>query len=168
MRYNTTCGKKQYNKGVTLFEVLLYIGLFSLVAISLIYLYISIVKTTDSIKLSMQRVEISLFIREIVRHKIDSQMNGAVNTNATSTGITVVSTPATSTAVVLFTELDRIMKFYPNFKLQEIEVENLFDVGTGYSDSASKYVKIEYTLVHKNVNSTAEKAFMQTMYIRRL
>jgi competence protein ComGC len=130
------------DKGITLFEVLLYIGLFSILCVSMIYLYISIVKTADSVKLSLQRVEISLFVREIVRYKLDNQ---DVTSNTPISPITPE-------------DFDRIMKFYPNLELLLIKVENI----------NIHFAKIEYLLVHKSINNLSEKSFMQTMYIRRL
>lgn len=136
-------------KGITLLEVLLYIALFSVISIAIIYLYISISKTATSIKINTQRAEVSLFVYEIVRYKLDylgqqlSPGAGFVNPSITTE------------------DFSRVLKYYPYFKVTEIILESTV---TGGLNSLNGF-KITYKISQKPVNTSAEKIFTHSFYV---
>ncbi len=89
--------------GTTLFEVLLYIALFSIVSAMIISFYISFAKSIDALKLNLQKTEISLFIYTLAQHKLDTF--NSIDSNK------------------LTIDINRILKYYPNFKILSMEIE---------------------------------------------
>ncbi len=129
----------QNQQGVTLLEVLLYIGLFSILCISLIFLYISVSKTAESMKANIQRTEIAFFVYEIARHKLDNQPNSQPNVQT----------------LINVSDFSRIMKFYPNFRMTEATISN-------------NPFRVTYTISQKGVHALSEKIFSNTIYIEAL
>lgn len=144
------CEHACQNQGITLLEVLLYIGLFSVVCISMIYLCVGISKTATSIKVNTQRAELSLFIYEIVRYRLDHA----------GQNLTQSITP-----IIAVEDFSRILTYYPNLKMIEINIENLRMSAPTTRPEAYSGFKITYKLSQKGVNMSAEKIFSHSFYV---
>jgi hypothetical protein len=150
--------QRSRRRGVTLLEVLLYIGLFSILCISIIFLYISISRTAFSIKSSIQRAEFSFFVYEICRYKIDTYGYGAFD----------------APHQIRIEDFSRILRFYPNLRMTELSVgPNDADGSSGTnaassSDRSFRQVKITYKLIRAGVNAMSDKIISNTIYINEL
>jgi hypothetical protein len=147
-------------RGVTLLEVLLYVGLFTILSISITFLYISISKSAGSIRSGIQRTEIAFFVYEIVRHRLDTfGYLSSSDSSATSNNRIYVKPE----------DFSRILKYYPNIKMTEIVVTpiNVLEIASKNNYTSITY-KISYKLVHKNINNLSEKIFSNTLYIDSL
>lgn len=154
-----------YKKGITLLEVLLYIGLFTILSISIIFLYISISKSASLIKDNIQKSEIAFFVYELARYKLDTY--GYVippDLNATSS-----SQNLSSQNIIKTEDFSRILKYYPNIKMTEITMDliNALET-TGKNNYTNITYKISYKLAYKKVNNLSEKIFLNTLYIDSL
>ncbi|MCF7864900.1 MAG: hypothetical protein K9M11_00135 [Candidatus Pacebacteria bacterium] len=144
-------GLSSLNKqGITLLEVLLYIAIFTVLCVSVVYLYISISKAANDVKTSIKRAEIAFFVYEISRHKIDTQG------------------PFTPDLLTV-EDFSRVLKYYPNINMKEIQVE-LVDVNNSNSGNnnlaaVNQRAKITYKIAFKGVNRLSEKIFLHTFYI---
>lgn len=107
---------KKYNTGATLLEVLLYIGLFSVISTSATYLYISITSITDSFSSMMRRTEVAIYIRHMAEYQLDTRVNTNIDVQ------------------ILQSNMQRILQFYPDLLLIESQV------GTGLP------MKVDYKL----------------------
>ena len=107
---------KKYNRGTTLLEVLLYIGLFAVVSTSATYLYISIASTTDSFNTIMRRIEVAIYIRHMAEYQLDTGVNSNIDVQ------------------ILKSNMQRILRYYPDLLLIELQV------GTGVP------MKVDYKL----------------------
>lgn len=107
---------KKYNTGTTLLEVLLYIGLFSVISTSTIYLYISIASTTDTFSSMMRRIEVAIYIRHMVEYQLDTGANANIDVQ------------------ILKSNMQRILRYYPDLQLVELQA------GTGLP------LKVDYKL----------------------
>ena len=72
------------SKGTTLFEVLLYIGLFSIISTAVVYFYISVLKASDTLTLNLQKIELSIFIRQLAVSQIDANASAGRNSYGSS------------------------------------------------------------------------------------
>ncbi len=136
------CPARHRRRGVTLLEVLLYIGLFSILCISIIFLYISISRSAYLIRSSIQRAEFSFFAYEICRYGIDRY--GASHQ-------------------VRDEDFVRVLRYYPNFRMTDV-VSRLVSARGG----SSVVVQITYTLAVKGANAASEKKFSSSLYINAL
>lgn len=93
------------NKGFTLLELLLYIALFTIVIFGFIKTYIMLAESYEWYQDKIQRNEITFYACEIIRFSLDQDITG-IN----------VQNIASST--------ERILKFYPKYKLKSFNVEN--------------------------------------------
>ncbi len=154
--------KPKNNRGVSLFEVLLYIALFSVVSISLIYLYISIVKSTDSLSLNLQKTELSIFMRQLAQYRIDTIGN---------TRIANVSALETALETTLKLDIERILRFYPNLKMGEggINVEYISSDTSNMINTIARVTYLLQTLLPSGyVDGRAgshSKSFTHVLYI---
>ncbi len=154
--------KPKNNRGVSLFEVLLYIALFSVVSISLIYLYISIVKSTDSLSLNLQRTELSIFMHQLAQYRIDTIGN---------TGIANVSALETALETTLKSDIERILRFYPNLKMGEGDI-NVEYISSDTSNTINTIARVTYQLQALLPNGHVDgragshsKSFTHVLYI---
>jgi len=114
-------------KGTTLFEVLLYIALFTILSSATIYLYISILKTTDALGLTLQKIEIQIYTRQLAEYQLDTSRTIDIQT--------------------LKIGMERIIKWYPNF--------SLVDVGVEYTaEGAHSIVRLAYQLEQNSKKKT--------------
>lgn len=133
------------NGGVTLLEVLLYIGIFSIFCISIIFLYTSILRSAHSVKINIERAEVAFFIYEIAKYKIDTGARLAVE------------------------DFNRILKYYPNLNMLEISMEYITSSDQDFSNISTPHtVKVMYKLEFKGLNSLYKKIFLHTFYINLL
>ncbi len=107
---------KKYNTGATLLEVLLYIGLFSVISTSTTYLYISIASTTDTFSSMMRRIEVAIYIRRMAEYQLDTGANANIDVQ------------------ILKSNMQRILRYYPDLQLVELQA------GTGLP------MKVDYKL----------------------
>lgn len=107
---------KKYNTGTTLLEVLLYIGLFSVISTSTTYLYISIASTTDTFSSMMRRIEVAIYIRHMAEYQLDTGANANIDVQ------------------ILKSNMQRILRYYPDLLLVELQA------GTGLP------MKVDYKL----------------------
>lgn len=107
---------KKYNTGTTLLEVLLYIGLFSVISTSTTYLYISIASTTDTFSSMMRRIEVAIYIRHMAEYQLDTGANANIDVQ------------------ILKSNMQRILRYYPDLQLVELQA------GTGLP------MKVDYKL----------------------
>lgn len=148
------------SKGTTLFEVLLYIGLFSIISTAVVYFYISVLKASDTLTLNLQKIELSIFIRQLAVSQIDANASAGRN----SYGSSYINTQEFKNA------MERILKYYPNLKLIDIQVEYMFlesapqiidaRIGTNIYPT----VKLMYQLQLQS-QSQSKKIFSNTIYI---
>lgn len=131
-------------QGLTLLEVLLYIGLFSILCVSIISLYISISKMATTIKTRIQQSEIAFFVHEITRHKLDTNNGEQIQVE----------------------DFARILKYYPHMRMVEIVVHPIETVGA--NPFAKVTYKITYKLAFKNSNGVSEKIYSNYFYISAL
>ncbi len=93
------------DKGFTLLELLLYIALFTIVIFGFIKTYIVLAESYEWYQGKIQRNEITFYAYEITRFSLDKDILGAnVQHIASST--------------------ERILKFYPKYKLKSFKIEN--------------------------------------------
>lgn len=146
------------SKGTTLFEVLLYIGLFSIISTAVVYLHISVLKASDTLTLNLQKIELSIFIRQLAVSQIDA--NTSVGTN--SYGSSYINTQEFKNA------MERILKYYPNLKLIDIQFEYMFlesapqIIDARIGTNTYPTVKLMYQL---QLQSQSKKIFSNTIYI---
>lgn len=107
---------KKYNTGATLLEVLLYIGLFSVISTSTTYLYISIASTTDTFSSMIRRIEVAIYIRHMAEYQLDTGANANIDVQ------------------ILKSNMQRILRYYPDLQLVELQA------GTGLP------MKVDYKL----------------------
>lgn len=140
---------KGKRRGVTLFEVLLYVGLFSVISISTISVMTSVSKTFSQIEVSTKRSEVQLMFYEILRSKIDTYEG--VNFEASALLISDLQTGRLKNEIE--NNFTRILRAYPQFTLDELNIHqetNLYNETT---------IKIEYTL---------KKIFTDSLYTETL
>jgi hypothetical protein len=134
------------SKGTTLFEVLLYIGLFTIISTATVYLYISIVKASNTLTLNLQKIEVSIFVRELVLSQID--MSSYIDTQK------------------LKYSIERILKYYPSLKLVDIQVEYVHTernpqiIDSRIGTNLRSIVKLTYQL-----QLQSKKVYRNTIYI---
>lgn len=109
---NSEVRTSAHNKGTTLFEVLLYIGLFCIISTATVYLYISILKASDTLTQHIQKNEISIFVRQLAMNQLDAS--------------SVLSTSPFVDTQKLKSAMERILKYYPNLKLVDIQAEYIY------------------------------------------
>lgn len=114
-------------KGTTLFEVLLYIALFTILSSATIYLYISILKTTDALGLTLQKIEIQIYTRQLAEYQLD--------------------TLRTIDIQKLKSGMERIIKWYPNFSLMDVGVEYI-------AEGANSIMRLTYQLEQNSKKKT--------------
>lgn len=126
----------KYTKGTTLFEVLLYIALFTVVSTSCVWLHISFIKTADIQGLASQKAEIGIFMHLLVEHQLDA--GEALDLDALRIGI------------------EKILRFYPNFSLGPIEARYIDSesgaqiVHAAYLANKNRTLGVTYQLTSKN------------------
>lgn len=147
---------KVQSRGVTLFEVLLYIGLFTIISTSVVYLYISILKTADTLTLNLQKIEISIFMRQLAVSQIDTAP--------------LISTSSSFDTQKIKSSIERILKYYPNLKLIDIQAEYVFlesapqIIDARIGTNVYLTVKLTYQLQLQS-QSQSKKIFSNTIFI---
>jgi type II secretory pathway pseudopilin PulG len=137
--YNITRDVSNMHRGVTLLEILLYIGLFSIVCLGTIPAYISVTNILESAQVQIQEREIQYLFYEIFRYKFD----------------TLGERYNISDSQIL---LNRVLTFYPRFVLDYIKAEPVAEIPGSISNTESKIIKIEYEF-------TNHKYHKQTLFI---
>lgn len=134
------------NRGTTVFEILLYIGLFTILSTSTIYLYISIIKTTEQFGLLLQKKEIQIYARQLVEYQLDTKR--VLDQTALQNG------------------MQRILKWYPDFELIDLSIEYEVDIDSKFNNATNMQQIIDTRLV-KNGSmeiSSENNSFLKIVY----
>ena len=127
---------KEKIRGVTLFEILLYVGLFSAISISCISVMTSVSKIFSQIEINTNKGEIQLIYYEILRSKIDAYISINFGTSA------LLSSDLQTGRLKKEIEENfvRILRMYPQFIFDDLKIYQETDL---YNETA---IKLEYTL----------------------
>jgi hypothetical protein len=128
-----------------------------------VYLYISILKTADTLTLNLQKIEISIFMRQLAVSQIDTNIFADANSFRSS----YINTQELKNA------MERILKYYPNLKLIDIQAEYMFIesapqiIDARIGTNVYPTVKLKYQLQLQSL-SQSKKIFSNTIYISSL
>ena len=138
---NAYKNKTPINKGTTLFEVLLYVALFSIISIGAMSVSLSISKTVSQIETTTKRNEIRLMFYEILRNEVDIFDSAPYESSSTSNNIRE--------------SFGRVLRVYPQFTLQHTQLNQSTNM---FGDTT---VTLQYSLRHALTN----KIFTETLSV---
>ncbi len=118
--------------GTTLFEILLYIALFTILFVGVMQMSIALSKTVGHFHNQIDISEVTLFVYMLALHEVDNKES--MQENMQEIGATI------------YIKLQRILKFYPN-----IDIEGL-ELSLHSSSYSQKQIKIKYTVHIKSNN----------------
>lgn len=127
--------KRTSQSGTTLFEILLYIALFTILFVGVMQMSIALSKTVEQFHNQIDTSEITLFVYMIALHEVDAENNIYEGQNSMQ-----------EIGATMYIKLQRILKFYPN-----IDIEGL-ELSLHSSSYSQKQIKIKYTVHIKSNN----------------
>lgn len=114
--------------GTTLFEILLYIALFTILFVGVMQMSIALSKTVGHFHNQIDISEVALFVYMLALHEVDNKES------------------MQEIGDVMYIKLQRILKFYPNIVIKDLELS------LHSSSYSQKQIKIKYTVHIKSNN----------------